>query len=128
MKTTEQYEKELQQANETIQKLKLDNIIEKELIAAKAKNVDAVKSLIDTEQIDFDGKDIIGLDEQIQELKSNEKTAFLFDSDDDSKLKNRKFRGFKPEQSRDTAKKPDISKMNYTELCKFLEENPDYKL
>ncbi|MDO5125342.1 MAG: phage scaffolding protein [Ruminococcus sp.] len=64
--------------NNDIAALKVDKAIEMALIGAKARDVDIVKSRIDTGivKLDDNGK-LIGLDEQLEKLKADK--AFLFD-------------------------------------------------
>ena len=66
------YEKE-------IAELKLNGAIETALGAHKAKNVTAVKALLDTSKILIDNGNLLGFDEQITALKEAEGTKFLFE-------------------------------------------------
>lgn len=108
--------------------LKVDFAVEKALTGAKAKNVKAVKALLDLEdaKLDKDGG-VKGLQEQIDKLTAEEGTKFLFDAAAQTKPT---FKGFQPGASSGT--KPgtevDTSKMNYDELCAYLAENPDTQL
>ena len=117
----EKHESELTQ-------LKVDFAVEKALTGAKAKNITAVKALLDLNdaKLDKDGN-VKGLAEQIEKLTSSDDTKFLFDA---PKKQQQKFRGFQPGAS--AQQKPgtevDTSKMNYDELCAYLAENPDAKL
>jgi chromosome segregation ATPase len=126
---------DLQAENETTKKthesemnqLKLDFAVEKALTGANAKNVKAVKALLDLEDAKFD-KDgnVKGLSEQIEKLTADEGTKFLFEAPSQQQNQ-QKFKGFQPGAS--TQQKPgtevDPSKMNYDELCAYLAENPD---
>lgn len=109
--------------------LKIDFAVEKALTGASAKNVKAVKALLDLEdaKLDKDGN-VKGLQEQIDKLTAGEDTKFLFDASD-AKAQTT-FKGFQPGAS--AQQKPDAgvdpSKMNYDELCAYLAENPDAKL
>lgn len=109
--------------------LKIDFAVEKALTGASAKNVKAVKALLDLEdaKLDKDGN-VKGLQEQIDKLTAGEDTKFLFDAPD-AKAQTT-FKGFQPGAS--AQQKPgtvvDPSKMNYEELCAYLAENPDAKL
>lgn len=106
--------------------LKVDFAVEKALTGAKAKNVKAVKALLDLEdaKLDKDGN-VKGLQEQIDKLTADEGTKFLFDAA--TTQKQQTFKGFQPGAS--TQQKPgaevDTSKMSYDELCAYLAENPD---
>lgn len=105
--------------------LKVDYAVEKVLTGAKAKNVKAVKALLDLDdaKLDKDGG-VKGLKEQIDKLTADEGTKFLFDAVTQTKPT---FKGFQPGASSET--KPgtevDTSKMGYDELCAYLAENPD---
>lgn len=123
---------DLQAENETTKKahesevnqLKVDFAVEKALTGAKAKNVKAVKALLDLEdaKLDKDGN-VKGLQEQIEKLTTDEGSKFLFDTVQTKST----FKGFQPGASSQT--KPgtevDTSKMSYDELCAYLAENPD---
>lgn len=108
-----------------INQLKVDYAVEKALTGAKAKNVKAVKALLDLEdaKLDKDGN-VKGLQEQIEKLAADEGSKFLFDTAAQTKPT---FKGFQPGASSET--KPgtevDTSKMSYDELCAYLAENPD---
>ena len=105
--------------------LKVDFAVEKALTGANAKNIKAVKALLDLTdaKLDKDGN-VKGLSEQIEKLTTGEDTKFLFDAPQQT------FKGFQPGAS--AQQKPgtevDTSKMNYDELCAYLAENPDAKL
>jgi len=51
-----------------MKKLQIDNAVEKALIGAKAKNVKAVKALLDLEKAEIDGESIKGLEEQLKKI------------------------------------------------------------
>ena len=63
-----------------IAKIKLDNAVEKALAEGKAKNTKAVMALLNLEGAELaeDGT-VKGLAEQIDKLKADEGTSFLFD-------------------------------------------------
>lgn len=103
--------------------LKVDFAVEKALTGANAKNIKAVKALLDLDdaKLDKDGN-IKGLQEQIDKLVSGEDTKFLFN--DVQQRQN--FKGFQPGAT-STEMKPgtevDTSKMTYEELCAYMETN-----
>ncbi len=109
--------------------LKVDFAVEKALTGANAKNIKAVKALLDLTdaKLDKDGN-VKGLSEQIEKLTTGEDTKFLFDAPQQKHQQT--FKGFQPGAS--AQQKPgtevDTSKMNYDELCAYLAENPDAKL
>ena len=61
-----------------IAKLRFDGALDAALGKAGARNVKAVKALIDAERLKLDGETVIGLDEQLGALKKDEASAFLF--------------------------------------------------
>jgi len=90
----EKYEAELKQ-------LQLNNAVERTLIAAKAKNIKAVKALLDLEKLELDGETVKGLDEQVKKLQESDDSKFLFDIDAKSN-KQPQFKGFNPGERKDT--------------------------
>jgi len=88
----EKYEAELKQ-------LQIDNAVEKALIGAKAKNVKAVKALLDLDKAELDGDSIKGLEDQLKKLQESEDSKFLFDAE--TKPNNPKFKGIKPGEKKD---------------------------
>lgn len=80
---------DLQAANEKatadyeaqVKAMKLDHAVEAALTGAKAKNLTAVKALLDLANAEVDEKGLVkGLDKQIKALTEAEGTAFLFES------------------------------------------------
>lgn len=121
---------ELQETNKTnkteyegkIKQMQIDTAVDKALTGAKAKNLKAVRALLDLEKAELDGESIKGLADQIKKLQTEEGTKFLFDA----AAAPPKFKGLKPGEGQDKTypadKKP--SEMNYTELCAYMEANP----
>lgn len=110
-----------------LNQLKIDFAVEKALTGAKAKNITAVKALLDLKDAKFDKEgNVKGLAEQIEKLTSDEGTKFLFEA----QKQQQNFKGFQPGAS--AQQKPgaevDTSKMNYDELCAYLAKNPDANL
>lgn len=112
-----------------LNRLKVDFAVEKALTGAKAKNIKAVKALLDLDdpKLDKDGN-VKGLAEQIEKLTTGDDTKFLFEA----QKKPQNFRGFQPGAS--GGKKPgegetvDFSKMSYEELTAYMEANPDAEM
>lgn len=111
-----------------IKQLKINNAVETALVGAKAKNVKAAMALLnlDKAELSEDGT-VKGLAEQIKALTGGPDTGFLFET---SSNKNGSFKGLNPAEGGDNggsgAKAP--QEMSYTELCAYLEKNPDAKL
>lgn len=120
---------ELQETNKTnkteyeakIKQIQIDSAVNAALTGANAKNLKAVRALLDLDKAELDGESVKGLAEQIKKLQETEDTKFLFDSTAPAK-----FKGVNPPGGSDkkypTDKKP--SEMTYTELCAYMEANP----
>jgi hypothetical protein len=101
--------------------LKKETAIELKLKDEKAKNIKAVKALLDLEKISLDGDKIIGLDEQLKGLKESD--PYLFGED--------KLKGRDPNPPADPV--PDVYKknpfskefFNLTEQGRIYRENPE---
>ena len=110
--------------------LKVDFAVEKALTGAKAKNIKAVKALLDLEgaKLDKEGN-VKGLQEQIDKLVADESTKFLFDAvQQQSGQQQTTFKGFQPgaaSQQQKPGAEVDTSKMTYDELVAYMEANPD---
>ena len=104
-----------------IAKLRKETSIELALKDEKAKNIKAVKALLDLEKVSLDGENLIGLEEQLKTLK--EKESYLFGTDT---LAGR-------EPNKDTAPVDNTYKnnpfseehFNLTEQGKLYRENPE---
>lgn len=124
-KVRQDHESELNQ-------LKIDFAVEKALTGAKAKNIKAVKALLelDDAKLDKDGN-VKGLAEQIEKLTSGDDTKFLFEAQKQTKQQ-QNFKGFQPgasgEQKPGEGEKVDFSKMSYDELTAYMEANPDAQI
>lgn len=115
-----------------LNQLKINFAVEKALTGAKAKNIKAVKALLELEdaKLDKDGN-VKGLDEQIEKLRSGDDTKFLFEAQKQQKQQ-QNFKGFQPgasgEQKPGEGEKVDFSKMSYDELTAYMEANPDAQI
>lgn len=81
-----------------LKQMKMESAVEKALIGAKAKNIKAVKALLDLEKAELDGDSVKGLDEQLKKLQEGDDSKFLFDIQSSNK---QQFKGFKPGDSGD---------------------------
>lgn len=110
-------EKAKADANKQISQMKFDYALSAALTGAKAKNAKAVKALLDMDGLKFNDGKIVGLDEQLAQIKAD--NDYLFESDEPA-----------PEFVKGTnggsgsvgGKKP--SEMTYTELCDYMAQNP----
>jgi hypothetical protein len=115
-----------------LNQLKIDFAVEKALTGAKAKNIKAVKALLELNdaKLDKDGN-VKGLAEQIEKLTSGDDTKFLFEAQKQTKQQ-QNFKGFQPgasgEQKLGEGEKVDFSKMSYDELTAYMEANPDAQI
>lgn len=103
-----------------ILRLKVDNAVTTALTAAKAKNLKAVRALLDLDkaQLDESGQ-VAGLADQIKKLQEAEDSRFMFDGA--PRLKGAKT----GEQGVDDGDgKPDLDSMSYEELSRYFSENP----
>lgn len=104
-------------ADKQISQMKFDYALSAALTGAKAKNAKAVKALLDMDGLKFNDGKIVGLDEQLAQIKAD--NDYLFESDEPA-----------PEFVKGTnggsgsvgGKKP--SEMTYTELCDYMAQNP----
>lgn len=113
-----------------IKQLKIDSAVESALMAAGAKNMKAVRALLDIDaekvKVKEDGSlDGLSLDEQIKKLQGAEDSKFMF-----NEVKKAKFKGTKPGDpgKNDPETKVDLKDMTYEEVCAYMEENPDANL
>ena len=113
-----------------IRQVKINNAVEKALTNAKAKNSKVVLPLLseflNNAEIDDSGN-VKDLENQIKSLVESEETSFLFDSKKESKSV---LKGITPSAKADVAPNTavDFSKMSYSEICDYMEANPDAKL
>lgn len=114
---------ELQSLNEKqqldLKQSQIDSAVKIALINSKAKNLTAVKSLLNLENAELDGDVVKGLEKQIEELKKSD--AYLFNEETKTVLK-----GITPAEAQpnSTNSKP-IEKMSYEEICAYMEANPN---
>ena len=106
--------------------LKLDNAIDAALTAAGAKNIKAVRAMIDTSKMKL-GEDgtVEGLSDAIKAVQKSD--SYMFNT---VQQKQQTFKGFQPGASGEV--KPgtevDTSKMTYSELAAYMVANPDVKI
>lgn len=102
--------------------LRLDNAIDAALTATGAKNIKAVRALIDTSKVKIgeDGK-LTGFDDLLSAVQKSD--SYLFTE----KQQKQNFKGFQPGASGNVkpGTKVDMSKMTYEELANYIDQNPD---
>lgn len=121
-KTKEAHESEMTQ-------LKVEFAVEKALTGANAKNVKAVKALLDLTDAKLDKEgNVKGLQEQIDKLVADESTKFLFDVKQNPQNQ-QQFKGFQPgasvEQPGAGGAETDFSKMTYEQIAAYMDANPN---
>lgn len=97
-----------------LKNLQINGAIEKALIGAGAKNMKAVKALLNLEGAELDGENVKGLAEQIKALQSAEDSKFLF-SDTAAQ-----FKGVKGGEGKGTPPTKAVKDMNYSERVAYL--------
>ncbi len=110
----EQADEILKMNRQCVDEAKIQLGVENALIKHKAKNVKAVLALIDFNKITRGEDGLIGIEEQIEALKNNEETSFLFDS-----VKG-KIVGAPAEEGKDRGKPKNLRNMTYTEMCRYM--------
>ena len=114
-----------------IKTIKANSAIDAALTGAKAKNVKAVRALLDLDidKADFnDDGTIKGLSDQIKKLTESDDSKFLFDTE--TKPAKPQIKGASPAASgkEEPDMKVDVSKMSYEEIAAYMTENPDAKI
>lgn len=111
--------------NAEIAQLKLSNAVEAALLTAGAKNVKAVRSLLDDSKLKLgdDGK-VSGLEEQINTIKTSDGYMFA------DKPAAPTFKGFQPGASGNITPggEVDTTNMTYSEMVAYLDANPGAKI
>lgn len=125
IKALQQQNSEQQKAHKVeMAQLKLDNAIDNALTAAGAKNLKAVRALLDLDKLQLgeDGK-LQGWLEQLEALQKSD--GYLF-----AAAQQPTFRGFQPGAASDGRPGGNLepAKMNYEELCAYIEQNPGVDL
>ncbi|CBZ04414.1 scaffold protein [Clostridium botulinum H04402 065] len=116
------YETKVKDYEKKIQDMQFNYALEGALKSANVRNTKAVKALLNLEGIKLEGESLIGLNEQIEAIKKSD--SYLFTEEQKPQ-----FSGIKPTDNsiKDPVPK-DTSKMSYTELCNYLEENPNAQI
>lgn len=101
---------------EQIRNIRIDSAVETALTKAGAKNIKAARALLNMESLNLDEKgEVVGLKEQVKGLMDSEETGFLFTAQN--------VQGYIPGQG-DDEPAVDTSKMNYEQLCAYMESHP----
>lgn len=107
-----------------LKETQINNAVERSLLTSKAKNIKAVRALLDLDNAELleDGS-IKGLSEQIAALQKAKDSAFLFENSKEAPV----LQGLKPGESNVNVptQTVDFSKMSYSEICAYMEANPE---
>lgn len=104
-------------------RLRLNAAVEAALVGAKAKNIKAVKALLNLEDAELaeDGT-VKGLAEQLEQLAKAEDSKFMFDSAKPD------IKGARIGEGSDGAEDINLSDMTYSQMVAYMKENPDVKI
>ncbi len=125
--TQEEYETKVKEIQEEADnKVKQNNFDSKLAIKLMSKEINArdvvdIKANLDMSKISLDGENFIGLDEQIKTLK--EKKDYLFNKEE-IVIKGAGDGG----QQKTNEDDHKLDTMTYSEMCDYLEKNPDAKI
>lgn len=125
--TQEEYEtkvKEIQEeADNKVKQSNFDSKLAVKLMSKEinAKDVVDIKANLDMSKISLDGENFIGLDEQIKNLK--ERKDYLFNKEK-TIIKGTGESGRQKVDGEDTK----LDEMSYSQMCDYLEKNPDAKI
>lgn len=115
----EQNQSQADEYEQKIQHQRLDHEIEKALITAEAKNVRAVKALLDLDEVKLTDDGLKGLDSQLEALQESD--AYLFGTDG--------LKGREPHKTKDPPPKTDNpwkhETLNLTEQGRLIREDPE---
>ena len=125
-KNAEEYKTKFEEAESKAQKeietLKFNHAIENALGAAKAKNVKAVKALLNMEGLKLNGDEIVGLKDQIENIKKD--NDYLFDGVEPAGTGGSKGGGQKGGGGTGITKE-DFDKMSYKERVELFNKHPE---
>lgn len=125
--TQEEYETKVRkiqdEADARVKKNDFDSKLSLKLMGKEinAKDSKDIIANLDISKITLDGENFIGLDEQIKSLK--ERKSYLF-NEEQTIIEGQEGAG----KQKINDDKPDLSKMSYDDICKYLEENPDAEI
>ncbi len=106
-------EKTVAEKDEQYLELKKNSLIDLSLVKNKAKNPKAVKALLNMEELKLENDTLVGLDEQIETIKTTD--AYLFHT---VEIPNTQQKGVKNEEMNI------LKKGNLTEIAKLKKDNP----
>lgn len=121
-KVTE-YETEIAKLKDEAAKKEFNYRLEDALKGSKAKNLKALKALLDMDKVKLEGDKFTGLEEQLTALKESD--AYLFDTEEQQPPQ---LGGFKPTNTGGASKgitKEQFHKMSYSERAELYNAQPE---
>lgn len=121
-KVTE-YETEIAKLKDEAAKKDFNYRLEDALKGSKAKNLKALKALLDMDKVKLEGDKFTGLEEQLTALKESD--AYLFDAEEQQPPQ---LGGFKPTNTGGASKgitKEQFNKMSYSERAELYNAQPE---
>ena len=119
----EQNKQTQEELEQKLQQQKLDAEVEKTLLKKNARNPQAVKALLDLENVKVDGDEVKGLDPQIEQLMESD--PYLFETEGDGKAKSGGSDGFKGD-GRQPLTREAIEQMSEEEIIEREDEINDF--
>lgn len=126
--------KQIEDLQASNRQIKLDNAVSMALMSSKARNIKAVKALLDLTNAELTDKgEVKGLSKQIEALQKSDSYLFNVDQapEDASPAPTATPRGINPVDpvnGTDPTGNADFSKMTYTQMVDYLDSHPDAKL
>lgn len=117
------YEETQTKAKEEMEKLQFEHKLEGALSGAKAKNIKAVKALLDMEGLKLNKDEIVGLNEQLEKIK--EENSYMFEDDSNTKQDPPPFTRPGGKGKQDGISKEDFNKMSYSEKVELYNDNQE---
>ncbi len=113
----ELYDRDMAAAKEREEEIHLRHAVERALVKEKARNLVAVRALLNMEGITLEGDKLVGFDEQIQHLK--QENGYLFE--EGAKV----VQFMRPTGGETVMTEEEFQKLGYMEKLKLKKEQPD---
>lgn len=117
----EKYQKNNETLTQQLKQNEINYAVERTLTKAGAKNLKAVKALLDLTNTEINNGEIKDLEKQIEQLKKADDSSFLFES---KTVETPKFVGVAPSEGSGRPVTAKAENMTYEQLCQYLENNP----
>ncbi len=116
-----EYETKVKDYEKQIQDMQFNYALEGALKGANARNIKAIKALLDLDKVSIDGDNLIGLEEQLKGLKESD--SYLFGADTlNGREPNKDTNTIDPSMKNNPWKKETF---NLTDQGKIFKENPE---